>query len=52
LVIFQIAHGGLEAILFVLPHIAGMIGTFHHTQPLVEMGRGLENFLSKLALNL
>jgi hypothetical protein len=42
-----------SVLLFVLPCIAGMTGTHHCTQPLVETGgwRVLMNFLPALALN-
>jgi hypothetical protein len=40
----------ISILLFVLPCIAGMTGTLYYTQPLVEMGGGL-NFLPRLASN-
>jgi hypothetical protein len=49
LVIFEIVSCVMPSfastgILFVLPHIAGMTGVYHHTQSLVEMGRSHELF--------
>jgi ABC-type transporter Mla maintaining outer membrane lipid asymmetry permease subunit MlaE len=36
-------------LLFVIPHVAGMTGAHHYTQPLVEIG--LAYFWSRLASN-